>query len=244
MAWYAKDPPTQDSSRQTNPHVKDSKPKAKIVPHPSTKVHQTHYAEISGSSKVKTEVLALSTEDGRILFYSSVDRAKDCGQKSGIKSKVPSLQALGQLGGPKQDQAGRIKDFEILSLQGAKDSHNDTIVVSGGSDGLIRIWKLNNSFLFANEAAITPNLNSEHGQSTVICGLDKTDKEALSHQLEIPTVGDVVGSYDTGSRMTCLRAFVMWSPGPNGKGNQDPGGASQEEVELDQADLHNHPSRS
>ena len=178
------------------------------MPHPRTKIHQVHYAEFPRAQAAAIELLALSTEDGRILFYSTtkaVEGDEDDGQTSSTKSQVPTLQAVGQLGGSSQDQAGRIKDFEILHLPHAQASSGTSIVVSGSSDGWIRIWKLSKEMLCTPEAKTYHPKNERSSESN---GIGRVGEE--EHPMSsIPVVGELVGSYGTGSRITCLKAFVQ-----------------------------------
>ncbi|PPJ59030.1 hypothetical protein CBER1_01705 [Cercospora berteroae] len=106
----------------------DSKPKAIIKPNRPTKVHQMRFVTTQGGSNV----LALSTEDGRILLYN-IASAED----SAEASKLPRLQCVAQLGGEAAGVSGRIKDFEALTLPGADAS---IVFVTAGSDGAIRLW--------------------------------------------------------------------------------------------------------
>lgn len=129
------------------------------------------------------ELLAISTEDGRVIFYSTSKLRKP---EDESESTVPYAEPVAQLGGKPCGLPGRVKDFEILSLRdepaGGKD---DFLVVTGSSDGTVRVWKLNGNDL----AGASSSKGSKDGNA--------------------PQVGKVLGSYETGDRITCMKAFVM-----------------------------------
>jgi protein MAK11 len=117
----------------------DSKPKCKVVPEPRTKIHELCYVQVGDEEDV--QVLAVSTEDGRILFYSTrpVDLATVT-KTEGKEDALPSAKLLAQLGGKEVGFSGRIKDFSILD--NGEGATKDFLVVAGGSDGALRVWKL------------------------------------------------------------------------------------------------------
>ena len=136
----------------------------RLLPNPRTKIHQIKYIDLDPSSERGEEVLAVSTEDGRIIFFSP--------KKLQTADGIPYGEAVGQLGGRKSGLQGRIKDFEILTV-----GDQGFLIVTGGSDGIVRVWWLRGKDLSSQESS--------------------TD------------VGKLLGFYETGNRITCLRAFVM-----------------------------------
>jgi protein MAK11 len=159
----------------------DSKPKAKIAPTPRTKIHQMHYLP----SEALPSILLVSTEDGRVLLYdtSNTSPADEDASKPKSKDDVPASRLVAQIGGPGAGISGRVKDFEILPLS-ATDSSN-FLVITGSSDGTIRTWSLNAKDL-KDDAKV------EQGKGF-------TAKQ----------VGALLGTYKTGTRVTCLKAFTM-----------------------------------
>ena len=154
----------------------DSRPKRKVLPMPLTKIHQMSYFKVTGDGE--EEMLVVSTEDGRIVFYEA--------DHSEVQNEIePDAQAdvmhdariVAQLGGKAAGLSGRIKDFEVLSLNNA-EGMSSTIVVTASSDGAVRVWRLRFSGF---------------------------------PQKEVQT-GQLVGTYETGNRITCLEAFVMLPP--------------------------------
>ena len=113
----------------------DCEVKGVVRPVPATKVHTVRYLPIpdtneseaggNGERKKSLNVLAISTEDGRILFYrtSSIgpgaaadldDRTPQPIPKK-TNASFPYCNLLGQLGGRNHGIITRIKDFEILT---------------------------------------------------------------------------------------------------------------------------------
>lgn len=161
----------------------DSKPKCKALPFPLTKLHQMCYIEQAGTGK---SLLAVSTEDGRILFYAMdmSDSTKQNGDKINTDS-LPDGQLIAQLGGREQGVTNRIKDFEIVVIPSEEKQSASFAVVTASSDGTIRVWHIEASAL----------------------GEDRHD--ALKSPVQ---VGKLIGTYETGSRITCLKAFLMQAP--------------------------------
>ena len=157
------------------------------------KVHQLRYFPSTETGDITSDILALSTEDGRVLFYTthSIGTLKD--KQPEREQMIPSCAALGQLGGPATGVKGRIKDFEILRLPSLKGRAESTLIVTGSSDGALRLWTLNPEELNSGRPKLNAESSSNTGAST-------------------PQVGHLIGSYETGNRITCLKAFVMSRP--------------------------------
>ena len=127
----------------------DCKPKCKVVPEPRTKIHQLCYMLV-GQGDDDTQILAVSTDDGRILFYST--RPADLVPSPTVEGKeatLPSAKLVAQLGGKAIGLSGRIKDFTVLNIGDGASKHS--IIVAGGSDGAVRIWKLSPSDLASHQ---------------------------------------------------------------------------------------------
>lgn len=161
----------------------DSKPRSRILPNPLTKLHQMRYLTISDHEHGDMVILAISTENGRILFYSTETESQD---KEAISSEtfLRDSVCLAQLDGKIDGVGGRIKDFEVLSIPLSTVTSIELIVVTAGSDGRVRVWKMRVKDLFSA----------------------RTNPEKLSM---LVSMGDLIGTYETGSRITCLKAFVM-----------------------------------
>lgn len=163
----------------------DSKPKAKILPAPKTKIHKMHYLP----SKSHPNTLLVSTEDGRVLLYDTNTTTTDPTDKDAI----PSAKLVAQIGGPAAGISGRVKDFSILPFSDADPSL--FLVITGSSDGTVRLWSLD-----------TADLKGTKGT--------EQDK-GLGAKL----VGTLLGTYSTGTRITCLASFAM--TGSSGKEEEE-----------------------
>lgn len=136
------------------------------------------YVSLPVKGGEKEDFLAVSTEDGRVVFYSTKEVKTD---EEDTECSIPHATPVAQLGGKQAGFPGRIKDFEILSLEGqAKEYRNDVLFVTGNSDGVVRVWK-------ATGKEITSA---------------KKDKETTQ-------IGKLITTTETGNRITCLAAFVM-----------------------------------
>ena len=121
------------------------------------------------------DLLAVSTEDGRVIFYSTTKTQQP---EDNADSPIPFAVSVAELGGKSCGLPGRVKDFEIFNLKEYPAAKTDgLLVVTGNSAGAVRIWSVNAKDLSGN------------GQ-----------------------VGKLLNTYETGSRITCLKSFVMLPP--------------------------------
>lgn len=67
------------------------------------------------------------------------------------------------------------------------------VVVTAGSDGAIKLWML-------NPAELCPKAKNKK---------NKDQKKQSTSDEGAKSVGRLLGMYETGSRITCLKAFVM-----------------------------------
>ncbi|KAI1102649.1 insulin-induced protein-domain-containing protein [Jackrogersella minutella] len=163
----------------------DSTPKCRVMPDPRKKIHELCYVTIDAASD--SSLLAVSTEDGKILFLST--KSEDLTPRESTEGKgktsLPAAKLLAQLGGKDAGVSGRIKDFAITRT--SRTSGGDSLVIAAGSsDGKLRIFKL------------------------AVSELEEARKSKAA-----PTVGKLLGTYDTQNRITCVEAFAM-IPRPEG----------------------------
>ena len=145
-------------------------------------------------------VLAISTEDGRILFFRTQTSSETTNAILPQEEKP-----FAQMGGAAEGLIGRIKDFEILLIQG----FNELLFFTGGSDGAIRIWSIlttDLSSLLSNEGH-PPDKPTSNGVPD-------------SDNLRVSQIGRLLGTYEAGNRITCLTAFLMVEPAHSGAESQ------------------------
>ncbi|KAL3429502.1 WD40-repeat-containing domain protein [Aspergillus tetrazonus] len=155
----------------------DSTPICRVFPGPRSKLHEIKYTSVGDD-----ELFAVSTEDGRVIFYSTrnVRKADD-----GDDSSIPYAEPVAQVGGKSQGYSGRVKSFEMLNLKGQPGINDDDFaVVTANSEGVVRVWQL---------------LGAQLRNAIAKKSSDTKDIQ----------VGKLLSSYETGNRITCLKAFVM-----------------------------------
>lgn len=161
----------------------DSTPKCRIMPSPRSKLHQMKYIAVDPTSDDGKDLIAVSTEDGRLIFYSTekLQQAED-----DPDSSIPFAGTVAQLGGKAAGLPGRVKDFEIFNLKDVPAAKKSGfLVVTGNSDGAIRVWMVDEKDLTGQQP------------------LDSRD------DTNTPQVGRLLNTYETGNRVTCLKGFVM-----------------------------------
>ncbi|OAL34417.1 hypothetical protein AYO20_06260 [Fonsecaea nubica] len=168
----------------------DSKPKCRVLPEPLTKLHQIHYQSIPPNSDEEdaTTLLVLSTEDGRILFYDTDAISPHSSNETNSSDQtasvsLPEATLVATIGGRSAGFTTRIKDFELLFLHTEANGQKATAIVAASSDGTVRIMLLPLSDVLA----------------------------ALKSKKPVHA-GTIIGAYETGNRITCLKAFVMLPP--------------------------------
>ncbi|KAI4594814.1 hypothetical protein KJ359_007617 [Pestalotiopsis sp. 9143b] len=164
----------------------DGTPKCSVMPDSRTKIHEFSYVQI-GDEEGDGSFMAVSTEDGRIMFFSTKtdDLSEATATDDRKTASLPIAKFVAQLGGKAAGVQGRIKDFGVLKP--AEDS-DELYLACGSSDGKIRAFK------------------------TSIAELQKAKKV---QDKEKKQVGKLLGTYETQNRITCLEAFVM-IPRPDG----------------------------
>ncbi|EAW10222.1 putative 60S ribosome biogenesis protein Mak11 [Aspergillus clavatus NRRL 1] len=193
----------------------DSTPICRLLPSPRSKVHQMKYVALDPAAEDSEELLAISTEDGRVVFYSTkkLRTAADDDE-----SPIPYAEAVAQIGGRAAGFPGRVKDFEILNVgQEAGAKKGDLLVVTANSEGVVRVWMLRTKDLAPNTKETTK-------------ATDEKSKEPENLQ-----AGKLLNVYETGNRITCLKAFVML-PSEDPSTLDDSDDLSDEEEEEEEED--------
>ncbi|KAI0128509.1 WD40-repeat-containing domain protein [Xylariales sp. AK1849] len=182
----------------------DGTPKCKVMPDSKRKIHEFCYVDIN---EEKGSLLAVSTEDGRIMFFSAKSEDLSDPKASGDNNatKLSTSKFVGQLGGKKAGMDGRIKDFALLR---SSDKSGALYFACGSSDGKVRILKTSTGEL---------------------------DKVWKLKEVKEKQIGKLLGTYETHNRITCVEAFVM-IPRPEGMEDSDDEefeGLSSEDDEVD-----------
>jgi len=172
----------------------DAVPRCKVLGDVRSKVHEIAYVPLGEG---KGSLLAVSTEDGRVAFFSTrkadlvePEQKKkkdddDDDEDDDDDGKLPSAKLVASVGGKEDGVTARIKDFTVLR-RGSGEGET-LYVIGGSSDGKIRVWKLGASKL----------------------------REAADGKGEGKEIGKLLGVYGTQNRITCLEAFEM-IPRPDG----------------------------
>ncbi|KAH8169709.1 hypothetical protein LIA77_10253 [Sarocladium implicatum] len=168
----------------------NSVPKCRVMPTKRTKVHHIEYVKLGDESN--TSLLAISTEDGRIMLFSTREEDIEApkADEDGETPKLGVAKFVAYLGGKDSGVDTRIKDFSVLR----SDASSGTLYfVSGSSDGKARLWRVTTKEL-------TSSLSSTKAPSK--------------------PAGRLIGMYETQNRITCTAAFVM-VPRPEGVEDSD-----------------------
>lgn len=146
-----------------------------------------------------------------MIFYSTTVEVVSSVNGDASNKAIPTAAALGQLGGKAVGVSGRIKDFIILDPLSATDPTDpeyNTTVVTGSSDGTIRLWQIRATELVGTKDQKTNNNGiPTHKHPPVSSG----DQTITQGRLSIRQIGRLLGTYETGNRITCLTAFVLVS---------------------------------
>jgi protein MAK11 len=132
-------------------------------------------------SKSNPYTILVSTEDGRVMLYDT--KSTISSEDSKTKDDIPSSKLIAQIGGPGAGISGRVKDFEVVPFPATDTSKY--LIITGSSDGTVRTWCLDD-----RELKDSPSTDE---------GTGFTAKQ----------VGRLIGTYSTGTRITCLKAFAM-----------------------------------
>lgn len=189
----------------------------------------------SGTDDETKDLLAVSTEDGRIMFYDTTNVVETQITKPDSKPEIPILKAICQLGGVAEGLTGRVKDFEVLKPSGSEDF----VIVTGSSDGAVRVWTVDESEL-VEEQSISRDLNDKISISANSGdGKVNGDSTKLSNTRQI---GLLLGTYEAGNRITCLKAFVMSEPESLTSNGSENGIIRKRGKELDSGDENSRSS--
>ncbi|ROV98243.1 hypothetical protein VSDG_04375 [Cytospora chrysosperma] len=141
----------------------DSKVRCRVMPDTRTKIHEFSYVKLDAGSEATA--LAVSTEDGRVLFYST--KVDDLENKD---KKLPQAKLLAQVGGKAAGVSGRVKDFRVVQ---AEDAPGVWYIASASSDGKLRVWEVTREDLEPKEGGEPPQagrlLGTYETQNRITC---------------------------------------------------------------------------
>ncbi|KAG5931830.1 hypothetical protein E4U53_001577 [Claviceps sorghi] len=190
-----------------------------------TKVHQFTYITVDEDAGLS--LLAVATEDGRVVFFSTRAEHLSLPAEGGaITSKdksatttdaasaatLPVAKMVGFVGGPSENITGRIKDILVLP---STANRGVMYLVGAGSEGSIRVWAL----------------STEHLAAAASSG---GDSAAVGGEHEKP-MGRLLGSCETQNRITCLAGYLML-PRPEGVEDSDDDDDDDDEDEDEDED--------
>jgi protein MAK11 len=202
----------------------DSKPKCKVVPEPRSKIHQLFYTEMD---ETDTQLLAVSAEDGRVLFYST--RQADlitASSENGKEVPLPSARLVAQLGGKDagQENWGKFGKQVWRKKWEAKVKGDEGKAVSevseASQDEAEKQAELQWVTKFSTRIKDFAMLSVGKGVSKCFFILTASSDGALRiwkllakdlapNTGEAKQVGMLLGTYETPNRITCMQAFVM-----------------------------------
>ena len=161
---------------------------------------------VSTGAEKTTELLTISTEDGRLIFYSPGSPIQHEAILTDLKIDIPVCEPIGHLGGKTEGLYSRIKDFELLKPPNSQE----WIIVTGNSDGAIRLWKVKETELQQRLVADEKSLPTTKDQ--LVNGRSTTSSGDHVEMTAGAKIGQLIGTYEAGNRITCLRAFTMVQP--------------------------------
>lgn len=110
----------------------DSVPKCRVMPTTKVKIH--HFSYVTLDEETGEALLAVATENGRIMFFST--KADDISKPDeSSEATLPVAKLVGFVGG--EGVSGRIKDFVTIR---STANPGTLYVVGASSDGKIRLW--------------------------------------------------------------------------------------------------------
>ncbi|KAI0190304.1 WD domain-containing protein [Astrocystis sublimbata] len=182
----------------------DSTPKCRVMPEPRRKIHEFCYVTLDSDD---SSLLVVSTEDGRLLFFSTntEDLSSTESETEKKAGKLPVAKLLAQVGGKEAGVSSRIKDFAVCKVTG--EQGDDLVISTGSSDGKVRLFKM-------------------------------SVKDLVEARKTTPTkkIGQLLGTYDTENRITCLSAFAMIPRGENVVDSDDEFDENVDDSQLDDED--------
>ncbi|KAM0515825.1 hypothetical protein ACHAPE_005904 [Trichoderma viride] len=179
----------------------DSVPKCRVMPTTKVKIH--HFSYVTLVEETGEALLAVATENGRIMFFSTKADDLKKPEESESSETLPVAKLVGFVGG--EGVSGRIKDFVVIP---STANPGTLYVVGASSDGKIRLWTV---------------------QVDELRELAKKDKVEEDEK----PVGVSRGMLVTHNRVTCMAAFLMLERPEGVEDSEDEGVEDEDEDEDD-----------
>lgn len=124
----------------------DSQIRCRVMADVKTKVHEFAYVKLD--AQTEASALAVATEDGRVMFFSTAKEDLDTEKREDSRLDLPRAKLLAQFGGKDAGIAGRVKDFKVVQ---AENAPGVWYIVTASSDGTLRVWELSREDLGAKK---------------------------------------------------------------------------------------------
>lgn len=135
-----------------------------------------------------------------IFFTTKFDESEKIASSDDHRH-IPDYLVIGEIGGDAEGSRSRIKDFEVLSAPGSKSALLSPLIVTASSEGSIVLWSLD---LGASVKQLSSRIHPVESSKNV------NGRGAGPHApTTSPQIGRLLGRYETGNRITCLKAFIM-----------------------------------
>ncbi|KAK3192246.1 Protein mak11 [Lecanicillium sp. MT-2017a] len=172
----------------------DSVPKCRVMP-TKTKVHQFSYITLENGRSL----MAVSTEDGRVLFLSTKEEDLTREGDDEDDEKLPVAKLVGFVGGKDNGVTGRIKDFMMLRSQ---QSEGRFYVVGASSDGKVRVWTVADKELgkaTGKSVGKLTGMRETHNRITCLAGFVMIPKPDDAEESEEEDLEDEEGGEESDS---------------------------------------------
>lgn len=193
----------------------DSTPKCRLMTETRTKVHQAAY--VSLDDKGENTLLAVSTEDGRIIFFSTKEEHLTQ-PAADAKATLSTARLVGQIGGKDDGVNGRIKEFAVIPSEIDPEL---AYVTGASSDGKVRLWTVDLTRLLAIDGQSAERSKGKQKEGEAAAAAKKKKAGVASQGGTDRAVGTLAGTYETQNRITCLAAYLMIPRGEDVEDSED-----------------------
>lgn len=140
-----------------------------------------------------------------MIFFSTSPTTTGDLASSDLVHQLPNCPIIGEIPTMDGDTTSRIKDFEILNMPGSESTTTLQLLITASSDGSIFVWTLD--LRDGHDQSASFDRPADFGKNVNVGTIETSNGQGISQH--IPQVGRLLGRCETGSRITCLKAFVM-----------------------------------